>query len=83
LTLRRAGERSLTPDGWIEANGRRIEIYSGMQVSDLMRDMGISPLTHIALVNGRPVPEDYPLKDGDVVEFLMFTVHKEMGGVKR
>ncbi|HDD69096.1 MAG TPA: hypothetical protein ENG61_01910 [Candidatus Korarchaeota archaeon] len=53
----------------------------GILVSDLMKRMGVSPLTHIALVNGRPAPEDYPLKPGDVVRFIMFTVHKEMGGV--
>jgi len=53
-----------------------------MKVSDLMEDLRISPLTHIAIVNGKPVPEDYPLKPKDVVEFLMFTVHKGTGGVQ-
>ena len=77
------GEEFLPTDEWIEVDGKRIKMRRGMKVSDLMEDLGISPQTHIAIVNGRPAPEDYPLKAKDVVEFLMFTVHKELGGDQR
>ncbi len=77
------GEQLLLHDDWIEFEGKKIRLKKGMRVSHLMRGLRVSPLTHIAIVNGRPVPEDYPLEPKDSVEFLMFTVHKEMGGVQR
>ena len=76
------GEEFLTQEDWVVVNGKRIRVQKGMKVADLMEAIGVSSLTHIAMVNGRPAPEDYPLLPGDAIEFLVFTVHKEMGGVK-
>jgi sulfur carrier protein ThiS len=76
------GEGFLTQGDWVVVNGKKTIMQKGMKVADLMEAIGVSSSTHIAIVNGRPAPEDYPLLPGDIIEFLMFTVHKEMGGAK-
>ncbi|MDV3104779.1 MoaD/ThiS family protein [Thermococcus waiotapuensis] len=48
---------------------KELEVEEGKRVSELLRELGISPGEHHILVNERKV-EDCRLKDGDVVKVL-------------
>jgi len=48
-------------------------------VGDLYSSAGLHPEAALPTVRGRPVPDSAYLEEGDEVEFVVFTVHRESG----
>jgi len=48
-------------------------------VADLYDAAGLHPEASLPTVGGKPVPDSAYLEEGDEVEFVVFTVHRESG----
>ncbi len=50
-----------------------LEAGAGKTVAQVLAELGIQPdLVAMVLVNGRQVPKDTPLQDGDIVKLIPF-----------
>ncbi len=54
-------------------DGREIELERGGQVYQIMSVLGLNPEEFLALKDGRLVPDDEYVKEGDTIEFLRVT----------
>ena len=48
-------------------DGRHLEAEPGVRASDLLKLAGMNSESGVVLVNGRPVTEDYRIREGDEV----------------
>ncbi len=49
---------------------KTFDMKEGETIYDLMKKMGLHPDVTIAMVDGKPVPEDVRVSDGMVVEMI-------------
>ncbi len=56
--------------GMIIITGREIEIPSGTTIEAAVSENGLHPDSYLYLINGRPVPMDTVIGDGDVVKAM-------------
>ncbi|MCD6461340.1 MAG: MoaD/ThiS family protein [Thermoplasmata archaeon] len=49
---------------------KELDLGEGATVLDAMKTLGVPPDVTIALMGGRPVPEDRPLSDGERLEMV-------------
>ncbi len=47
-----------------------VDLSSGATVGDVLSCMELKPDSHIVLLDGTPVPEDYPLEEGQHLTIL-------------
>ena len=51
----------------IVPDGRHLEVEAGVKALDLLKLAGMNSESGVVLVNGRPVTEDYRIREGDEV----------------
>ncbi|MGC8933235.1 MAG: MoaD/ThiS family protein [Candidatus Methanodesulfokora sp.] len=59
----------------VYVHGELLELPWNTTVKDLHEMMDYNRESYMALVNGRPAPEDRYLEDGDFVKFVRITYH--------
>jgi len=48
-------------------DNKTLDVEPGSTAGDVLRMLGFSTESGVVLVNGKPVPEDYRLREGDEV----------------
>lgn len=54
----------------ITVSGKTMEVQAGTRIMDAVREAEVVPDAYLFLIDGRPVPMDTPLEDGQSVKAI-------------